>query len=370
MTLNLLIFLSIFIVFLLTATLPVYFSFAFFLKLQKLSKILLFSFLILSSLSFILSSSLIHRFDNFFTKSFYYLSSLWMGALAYLFFLSLLTLLFYYILSFSSFNIKPSYFAVAIMILTSLALVFSFLNARKPIIKSVEVEIKNLPEYWENKKIVHLSDIHLGAIHGEKYMNYIADKVNEIKPEIVLVTGDLFDGASDGLEASIKPINKINAPSGMYYITGNHEVYIGLERSLEIIDSTKLAHLSNRSISLNDLQIIGLDYPERGKSFSVGELFNSLDKEKPSILMTHEPIKIDYFKNTGINLQLAGHTHKGQMFPFGFVTKIIYKGYDYGLFTEGDYNLYTTNGTGTWGPPLRSILPSEIVEITLKRKAF
>ncbi len=370
MTLSLLFFLTIIILFLLVATFPVYFAFAFFLDLSKVSKIILFSFLIISSLSFILSSSLIHRFDNLFTKSFYYMSSLWMGALAYLFFISIFALVIYYIFSFTPYDVKSSYFVVAIIALTSFALIFSFLNARKPVIKSVQVGIKNLPEFWENKKIVHLSDIHLGAIHGEKYMNYIANKVNEIKPEMVLVTGDLFDGASDGLETSIKPMDKIEAPSGMYYITGNHEVYIGLDRSLEIIDSTKLVHLSNRLININDLQIIGLDYPERGKSFPLDEIFNTLDKEKSSILMTHEPIKVDYFKKAGVNLQLAGHTHKGQMFPFGFVTKIIYKGYDYGLFTEDNYNLYTSNGTGTWGPPLRSILPSEIVEITLKRKGL
>ncbi|MDA3839858.1 MAG: metallophosphoesterase [Patescibacteria group bacterium] len=362
-------FFGIAIIILIVSNIPIYLALVKFFSIEKkASKHLLFYSLPLLAVSFILASLLIHKYDNLFTKTFYYISSLWMGMMVSLLIFSILGFIIYFSASILKINVNLSYLAYLIIFLSFIWFGFSYLNARHPVVKNIEVKIKNLPSTWEGKTIVQLSDIHIGIIHGKKYMDYIATLVDEINPDLVLITGDLFDGAGDDIEHSILPINKVVPEYGIYYITGNHETYLGVDKSLNALKNTKIIHLPYKTVNLDGLQLTGVDYPAPGKAISLDDIFDKIDKNVPSIVMTHEPIKIDYFKNTGTNLQLAGHTHHGQMFPFNFFTKIIYRGYDYGLFTDGAYNLYTTSGAGTWGPPLRSFGPSEIVAIKVTKE--
>jgi uncharacterized protein len=120
-------------------------------------------------------------------------------------------------------------------------------------------------------------------------------------------------------------------------------------------------------LDVDGLQIVGVDYPLRGKSKNVAAVIDgmNMDKNKPSVLLFHSPVQIDQIKETGISLQLSGHTHVNQMFPLRFITWLVYRGHDYGLYSDGDYNLYTTNGIGTCWPPMRTGNMPEIVEITL-----
>jgi predicted MPP superfamily phosphohydrolase len=122
-------------------------------------------------------------------------------------------------------------------------------------------------------------------------------------------------------------------------------------------------------VTINGLQIIGIDYSGDIFSKNIAEIIKNLpgfDIKKPSILLWHAPTQIEAAKNAGISLQLSGHTHKGQLFPLGFITSLIYKGYDYGYKKEGSYSIYTSSGLGGWGPPMRTEKTSEIVEITLR----
>ena len=362
-------FFGIVILILVISNIPIYFALVKFFSIQgKMSKRLLFYSIPLLSVSFIVSSIIIGKFDNVFTRIFYYSSSLWLGLTVSLLIFSILGIIIYFSAHLFKINFNPIYLAYLVLGLSFIWFGFSYLNARQPVVKNIEVSINNLPKTWEGKTIVHLSDIHLGAIHGEKYMDYIVEKVNTINPEIILITGDLFDGTGDNIKQSASPLNKLKPKYGTYFITGNHESYLGVDKILAALKDTKLIHLPYQTVNLGGLQITGIDYPKIGETYDLDKTFNNVKKELPSIVLTHEPIKIDYFKKVGTNLQLAGHTHHGQMFPFNFITKIIYKGYDYGLFTDGDYNLYTTSGAGTWGPPLRSFGPSEIVAIQLKNK--
>lgn len=362
-------FFGIAVVVLVISNIPIYLALVKFFSIQRrASKLFLFYSLILLAVSFILASLLIHKYDNSFTKSFYYFSSVWLGMMLSLLIFSILGFLVYLSANLLKININQSLIAYGIIIFSFLWFGFSYWNARFPIVKNIEVEIKNLPNNWEGKTIVQLSDIHIGVIHGKKYMDYIANQVLEVNPALVLITGDLFDGAGDDIEHSILPINKVNPEYGIYYITGNHETYLGVEKSLNALKATKIIHLSYENVVLDGIQLVGIDYPEIGKTVKLDSIFEKTSPDMPKIVMTHEPTKIDYFKKIGTDLQLAGHTHNGQMFPFNLITNMIYRGYDYGLYTEGSYNLYTTNGAGTWGPPLRSLKPSEIVVIRLKKK--
>lgn len=115
---------------------------------------------------------------------------------------------------------------------------------------------------------------------------------------------------------------------------------------------------------------MGIAYPGRGERQNISGILQGLayDRTKPSILLYHAPTDIDTFRSLGVSLQLAGHTHRGQLYPYNLVTHHLFRGYDFGLYQEGDYTLSVSSGVGTWGPPLRTNSHAEVVVLTLKRK--
>jgi predicted MPP superfamily phosphohydrolase len=250
-----------------------------------------------------------------------------------------------------------------------LYLIYGIWNAFTPMVTKINVSIGNLPDAWKGKKIVQISDVHLGHIFNASFMKDAAQKINALGPDIVVITGDLFDGTDGSLDSFTDSLNSINAPDGIYYVTGNHETYLGVEKVEAVLSKTKITMLQDEMRNVNGLQIVGINYPERMQSKNIGEIIknmNGFDSKKPSILLWHAPTQIENAKNAGISLQLSGHTHKGQLFPFRFITALVYKGYDYGYKKEGSFSIYTSSGLGGWGPPMRTEKRSEIVEITLK----
>ncbi len=333
--------------------------------------------------SFIVSAILSRIWDNFFTKIFYFLSGLWYGFAINLSLAIIIFILF--LLFFDAIKIKIHKIFIARIFLV-FAIAASFLgvyNAFFPKVKNITIEIKNLPKNWEGKKIVHLSDVHLGKILGKNFIERISKKINEVNGEIIFITGDLFDGMNGDLEQFINPLNDLQSKKGIYYITGNHENYLGVEKALETIKKTKIKILDDEVVLVDGLQIIGVSYPNLRKDIQKDKNYSH---EKSAILLQHAPtdiknkeinhnniylsphINFDYAKELGVDLQLSGHTHKGQIFPFDFITKLAYKGYDYGLHQEGDFSLFVSSGTGVWGPTMRTNSRSEIVVIKLKRK--
>lgn len=242
-------------------------------------------------------------------------------------------------------------------------------NASHPIITHINVTIPHLPENWKGKRIVQLSDIHLGYVYQPDFMGRVAAQVETLQPEMVVITGDLLDGMDGNLEHSLDSLDDIHAPKGVLFITGNHETYYGLDKTFALLKRTRVRILQDEVVDMEGLKVIGLSYPERGEKKDMVGVLNSLGdswKGSPNILLYHSPTYIEKFKEAGINLQLSGHTHKGQIFPFNLITKLIYHGHDYGLYQSGDYTLYTTNGIGTWGPSMRIGNRPEIVAITLR----
>jgi predicted MPP superfamily phosphohydrolase len=174
-------------------------------------------------------------------------------------------------------------------------------------------------------------------------------------------------------------------------VTGNHEGYLGLDGPLSVLKKTDIRVLNDEVVDLDGLQIVGISYPEYQRQNKARYLLKesgTFDSSSPSILLYHTPTNIEednknrvdqqnraYWspdttmtlaKEAGIDLQLSGHTHNGQFFPFEFLTRKIYNGYDYGLHKDGRFQIYITSGTGTWGPPLRIGSSSEIVAIRLR----
>jgi len=264
-------------------------------------------------------------------------------------------------------------------------------NAYHPRLKYIDVALENLPEHWKNKTIVQISDVHLGTFHRVGFLKRIGEQIRSVSPDLVLITGDLFDGMGDNLSSFTEALDSLTASKGVFFVTGNHEEYLGLAEPLAILEKTSITVLDNEVVDIEGLQIAGISFPGFGKSNNAEDLMQlkeNLNSEKPCILMYHTPTDIShanknrrsrhfetywtpntrfaFAKENGIDLQLSGHTHKGQIFPFGLITRLTYKGYDYGLHKEGGFTLYTSSGVGTWGPPMRIGSTPEIVAITVR----
>ncbi|MCG2692845.1 metallophosphoesterase [Candidatus Parcubacteria bacterium] len=359
-----------------------FFIIAFRIRRKRIKKTL---FLILGilSFSFIISAILSRVWANGFIKIFYLISSIWYGFMVNFIMAMGLFLIVLIISKISKFKINKVLISRIFLALTVLYSIFGIYSAFFPIIKNLTVSIRDLPEEWEGKTIVQLSDIHLGQIIGTRFMNRVNEKVDEINPEIVVITGDLFDGMNKSLNSFIEPLNNIKAKKGVYYVTGNHETYIGVKKALDTLEKTEINVLDDEVALVNGLQIIGVSYPGLEKDIANDKNYNF---NTPSLLLYHAPtdirikqidhnnmyyspkINFDYAKELGVDLQLSGHTHKGQIFPFNFITNYMYNGYDYGLHKEGYFSIYISSGTGFWGPAMRTGSRSEIVAITLKKK--
>ncbi len=353
-----------------------YFSTLYFFPVTDQLQTLILIIYIALSLSFIISLILSRFTDFFIVKALYVVSAFWMGLAVFLFLISIPAWALVLIIPSAKFIIGLTAFILSLVI--SIYGVYGGLHS---VVKNIEVKIKNLPTAWQGKTVAHISDLHLGDINSVVYARRIVKQINKINPKAVFITGDLFDGIGSDFSLYLETLNKLECQN-IYYIFGNHEIYLGKEKLKQAFKDSKIKILDNQLVELEDLQIIGLTYPKYNFNF------DNYQPDKTVILLNHEPVgltteKIDksslewrsYFspntdfslqKEKKINLQLSGHTHQGQFFPFDYLTQKIFKGYHYGLFTEGDFNLYVSSGAGTWGPPFRIASKSEIVAITLK----
>lgn len=348
----------------------IYFSFVKFFSISSTAgKITLATILFIFAASFFISSFLTHYYkEHNPARVYYFVSSAWLGIGLNIILALLATWIIYGICRLIGLNLNIASLAIFFLFLSFTYSAYGFWNAMNPQIKKISVEIKNLPEEWKGKTIVQLSDLHLGNIHREKFLQKVIDETNKLNPDMIAITGDLFDGMDGDLNIFIPQLNRLNAPLGIFFTIGNHETYLGKPEAFSILNKTKIKPLRNEMIVINGLQIIGVDYEEPDKPKKVGETIKSLsgyNPEKSSILLYHAPIQIPQIKSSGINLQLSGHSHDGQIFPIKYISKLIYGKYTYGLYKESDFTIYTTSGAGTWGPMMRTSSKPEIILIEL-----
>lgn len=318
------------------------------------------------AVSFIISSALAHYDENKLTKALYFSSGIWLGiglnlimAFAVIWIISGLA---------GFLRINPNYGYLGI-----LAVVFAFLyagygiwSAYHPQLKYITVKMNDLPPAWKSKTIVQISDVHLGLVLGAGFLDGVVKQINSVQPDAVFITGDLFDGMDGRLDTLVKPLDDIAAPDGTYFVTGNHETYLGVNEALSALQKTRVKILDDKMISIDGMQIVGVGYPQRGQSKDVAETIKNMagfDKAQPSILLYHNPAAVKQAEEAGVNLMLAGHTHNGQLFPVQLIDRLIYGRYYYGLNQDGNFSIYTSAGVGTWGPTIRTDATPEIVVI-------
>jgi len=291
-------------------------------------------------------------FPNILSRIFYTVAALWMGIL--LFILCLLLLyeiirLFY----------APPYAGMIIVIMVSILSIISIINATRIVVKEIKIPIKNLEK---NITIVQLSDIHVGTIMNSGFLKKIIKEVDQLNPDIVMITGDMIDASARLHKDMFSVFNQLKAE--VYFVTGNHEIYEGADNVYVLFNNTKIRALKNEVVNSNGIQVIGIEFSE-SDGYLEKELEKiKIDKTKPAVLMYHSPQGVETAKKIGINLQLSGHTHFGQIFPFNFLVNMFFK-YINGLYKLGDMFLYVSPGTGTWGPYMRLGSNNEITVLKL-----
>jgi predicted MPP superfamily phosphohydrolase len=351
----------------------IYFSVKKFFGLEKdkRKKIWLATALFFLAISFGVASAVAHWSENTATKVFYFGAGLWLGAAINFdaaFFLGWLAVGAGKIFK-KKINLK-TVGAIAV----AAALIFSAYgvwSAYSPKIKEITVKIKNLPTTWQGKTAVQISDLHLGHVFGKKFFENTVEKVNALNPKIVFITGDLFDGMDGDLASFVSSAENFLAPAGAYFVTGNHETYLGLDRTYAALATTKIRALKDEVENVDGLQIIGVAYPEQSETKEVDTTIGQMvgfNSNEPSVLLYHSPFEVDRARRAGVSLMLSGHTHEGQVFPFGILAKIIFRGYDYGLHQEENFAIYTSSGLGVWGTTMRTFARPEIVVITFENQ--
>ena len=322
------------------------------------------------TLMFVIASVLLHiKGDGWGIGVVYTASSIWLGFFVYLFFASVVGWGVVWATQALGLSLSPRIIISALVLCAAAYSAWGLYNAQHVAVTKITVPIANVPAAWKRKTIVQLSDVHLGAINRSGFAQKIVDLAMAQHPAMIVITGDLFDGTDGNLEEFIASLKQLQAPEGVYFVTGNHEEYLGVNAALEIVAQTGIRILADQVVDANGMQVVGLQYRSGDASSAVASRIEQLagyQKNMPTILLHHVPEGIDGARDAGVSLELCGHTHQGQLFPFGYLTELLYGKYFHGLSYDGSMAVYTSSGAGTWGPPMRTGNVPEIVAITLQ----
>jgi predicted MPP superfamily phosphohydrolase len=246
-------------------------------------------------------------------------------------------------------------------------------NAR---IKNVNVAISRLPQAFDGFHIAQLSDLHIGPMLDGAWLSHIVEQTNALNPDLIAITGDLVDGSVEHLGARVNVLKDLRAKHGVYFVTGNHEYYSGVDEWVAYLQTLGIHVLSNAHAAITQggqsITLAGVDdfesYRFPGHAADLPKALAGRDPNVPVILMAHQPAAITEAAALGVDLQLAGHTHGGQIRPFDYLVKIR-QPYVRGLHRHPGSNtqIYVSCGTGFWGPPMRLGTSAEITSLRLAK---
>jgi uncharacterized protein len=276
-------------------------------------------------------------------------------------------------LAFHVFDVSETWLALGLLVVSSVLVIWSLFKTLRPeTIVAKDIPVRgDLPEQLSNMRCVVLSDVHVAGLVGRRRMTRLARRVNELKPDIVFVTGDLVDGTVAQLKNEVKPLGNIKPPLGVYYVTGNHEYYCNPSKwkayCAEVLGWNVLSN-SNAQIQYQgvDVNILGIEdrsslHSKNGKRLPDVRIENAKkgvsearQRSALNILLAHQPKDTRVLKKAPfVDVQISGHTHGGQFWPLKLLVLSDQK-YNKGLYTlPNGARLYVTEGTGFWGPPMR-----------------
>jgi predicted MPP superfamily phosphohydrolase len=239
-------------------------------------------------------------------------------------------------------------------------------------VKRVRIELKKLPASASGYRIALLSDVHVGPTIGKDFIADIVQRVNALEPDLVAIAGDLVDGSVAALGPLLAPLAQLRAKDGVFFITGNHEYYSGVDEWLAFLPTLGIRVLVNERVAIGGeagFDLAGVeDISAHGFEGHRPDLPRALQGRDPSralVLLAHQPKAIVEAERLGVDLQLSGHTHGGQIFPWMYAVGLD-QPYVSGLHDHGNAKIYVSCGTGYWGPPMRLGAPAEITHIELR----
>lgn len=240
-------------------------------------------------------------------------------------------------------------------------------------ITEIELKIPRLPKTLDGVSIVQLTDVHVGPFVRRRFMDALVSQANALKPDLVAITGDLVDGDVRTLGPSVAALANLKSRFGSYFVTGNHEYYSGELEWVAYLESIGIDVLRNRRVAIGDgggvFDLVGVDDwsggMRRGRpGYDLEQAMAGRDDQRAAVLLSHQPANFPVAAGRGVDLQISGHTHGGQLFP---MTKLVGLQWEYvsGHYRHADSHIYVSRGCGFWGPPMRVGSPPELVKIIL-----
>jgi predicted MPP superfamily phosphohydrolase len=315
------------------------------------------------SVSFLAASLLAFRFTNPAVRALYRIAAVWLGIVSFLFFAAVASWAVFGVTRFLGANVNFHRIVEALYAVAVLSGIGGLLNAGWTRIRRITVRLENLPEAWRGRKAALVSDLHLGHVRNGGFLRRIVAKVMRENPDAVFLAGDLYDGTAIDAAKAAEPLRNLRAPQGTYFVAGNHEQFGDDSRYLQAVSSAGVRVLRNEKVEADQLQIVGVPYNHATHDEHFQQVLRQIgvDRNRASILLTHAPDRPHIAEQEGISLQVSGHTHVGQFFPWTWMARRIYRQFVYGLSRIGKMLIYTSSGAGTWGPPLRLGSSPEIV---------
>jgi predicted MPP superfamily phosphohydrolase len=264
--------------------------------------------------------------------------------------------------------IVPVSIGWAILTLSLLAALVGFIQAKRIVITRYTVTLPHAPASWNGKTAAMISDTHFGLINYTKFANKVVAKILSVKPDFVLHAGDFYDGPIVDTAPITAIWKKLTAEVPLFYTPGNHEAYGDYAVFVESVRAAGATVLDNKVTEYEGVQIAGTLYEGGKENPEIEKVLASLslDAGKATILINHPPTAFEAPLKHGVNLIVSGHTHQGQFWPLRYVTHKVYGKYDYGMHPYKTLTSITSDGIGTYGPPLRLINSPEVVLITFK----
>jgi uncharacterized protein len=346
---------------------------------QRENKILYTIIFIVLAVTFIAAKFLESRHSSVFTDMLNVIGGFWMGFMLYAIMFFLLSDIIFIILRITGLLERGNIvsFRRWSLIITSgisfLLIAGGFINALLPVVKEYNIVIDKPVDGTNKLKVAAVSDIHLGSIIRKRSIKKLSGMLEEMHPDVIFLLGDIVDGEIGPVLRGdlLKYFSGPKTKDGLYAITGNHEFIGGAGRTIPYIESKGIRVLKDEVVTLpGGIQLIGrLDRDSKRfynkERLSLEELMKSVDRSKPVILLDHQPFHLNETEKNGIDLQLSGHTHNGQMWPLNYLTRKIYE-LSYGYLKKGNSQIIVSSGYGLWGPRVRSGSHSEILLINIQ----
>lgn len=305
---------------------------------------------------------------TFIVKTSAWISGLWIAVSYYLLYASIIMLILWLGKKFFGFNPPMEKIATGLIISIAIFVAWGSYKALHPVLRTEKIVTEKLPT-GEKHRIVLLTDIHLGQVLGRSYAEELVEKVNNLQPDLILISGDMLDERLHYVvsQDSLSPMKNFNSPNGVFLAFGNHDYLDQPEVWQKMLETNNIQVLRDQDIRIGNLKITGINDFSHNRTNHTLEALSKENNAYYSIVLDHQPRKFDAASRAGYDLYLAGHTHTGQLWPNRLITQKMYK-LDYGRKEFGKLTAITSNGYGFWGPPVRTEEMPEYILIELEGK--